>query len=68
LITETAVPPIIGTDGKRYPLCQLSAAEREFLIDVVHQLRHDQGYRSKASGGLSLSAACLAPMARFRAT
>jgi hypothetical protein len=44
---KTAIPLIMRTDGKRYPLFQLTTEEREFLIDAVHQLRHDRGLTIK---------------------
>jgi hypothetical protein len=36
------IPRITGLDGKRYPASQLSAGELGVLVEVVHELRHDQ--------------------------
>jgi hypothetical protein len=42
MIMATAIPRIAGIDGKHYPIFRLSDAEREILLETIHQLRHDQ--------------------------
>jgi hypothetical protein len=43
MIMNTAIPRVTGSDGKHYPIFQLTAGEREVLFDACHRLRHDSG-------------------------
>jgi hypothetical protein len=45
---NNVIPRVLGSDGKHYPIFQLSAAERDVLVEVVHRLRHEQGFSINA--------------------